>query len=88
MDPGNSSHYILLEKKNTSTVSNNGRLDIFCENSANKTLQNGEKWWYTLQRKDDTAEILSLWRSFDTDSIILWNKKKQKTFQGKNNFIW
>lgn len=86
MDPGNSSPYILLEKT-ISTVSNNGRLDIFCENSAKQTLQNGQKWWDTLQRKDDTAEILSLWRSFDTDNIILWNEKKQRTFQGKNSWI-
>lgn len=70
MEPGNSSHYISLEKTIT-TVSNNGKLDIFYENSAKHTLQNGQKWWYTLQRKDNTAEIQRLWRSFHTDNVIL-----------------
>lgn len=57
-----------------SAVSNNGRLDIFCESSATKILKIGQKGWYTLQGKDDRAEELSLWRSFDTDSAIC--KKK------------
>lgn len=53
-----------------SAVSNNGRLDIFCEGSVMKIHKIGQKGWCTLQRKDDTAG-LNLWRRLDTDNTIL-----------------
>lgn len=81
MDPGNSSHYLSLEK-NISIVFNNRRADIFCKNSDGQTHKNGG-----IPCKDNKAEMQSLWRSFETDDRILWNKKKQRTFPGKNNWI-
>lgn len=68
-----------------SAVSNNGRLDILCESSATKILKIGQKGWCTLQRKDDTAEELSLWRSFDTNSAIC--KKKRSKEHPKEKII-
>ena len=68
MDSSNSSCYISLEKT-ISTESNNGRLDIFCENSAKKVSKMDKSG--SIPCKEETAEILSLWRSFETDSMIL-----------------
>lgn len=62
MDPGNSSHYLSLEK-NISIVFNNRRADTFCKNSDRQTHKNGQEWSYTLQRQQsrNTKLMEKLW---------------------------